>query len=64
VVLSSVVDIPAKINDLSIWLFTIPSKVINVVDVGYSAVVWDIWKTRNDVCFDHVYPSDPYHSGV
>jgi hypothetical protein len=49
----------AKFKDLSSWLFSFSSKVRNLVAVGISAVVWTLWNTRNAVCFEHVYPSNP-----
>ena len=27
--------------------------------VGVVAILWAIWRTRNDVCFNKVFPVDP-----
>ncbi|KAG8086542.1 hypothetical protein GUJ93_ZPchr0010g7976 [Zizania palustris] len=31
----------------------------HVVGVGLAAVIWSIWRCRNDICFRHIFPNDP-----
>jgi hypothetical protein len=34
-------------------------KVRQVAAVGIVSVIWGLWKIRNEVCFQHIYPVDP-----
>lgn len=45
-------DIPGIVRELSEeWPRKFPKKGQGLMAVGVSAILWTIWKTRNDACF-------------
>ncbi|PNT64984.1 hypothetical protein BRADI_4g35542v3, partial [Brachypodium distachyon] len=48
-----------------LWNIKVPLKIKfgkrdrKLVLVGFAAVIWVIWKTRNDACFRNMMPNDP-----
>lgn len=38
------------------WLNVIDKSTRNLVVIGFAAVIWAIWKTRNRACFDKKTP--------
>ncbi|PNT75968.1 hypothetical protein BRADI_1g42472v3 [Brachypodium distachyon] len=41
------------------WIWSFHGKVSKLALVGVAAILWIIWKTRNNACFRNVWPSDP-----
>lgn len=53
-------SIPSGVgNVLDIWLLQFGKRDRKLVLVGFAAVIWVIWKTRNDACFRNMMPNDP-----
>ena len=52
-------SVPSSFDDLPRWLDTFKIKERFVVSSGVAALIWAIWKTRNDACFNGVFPQDP-----
>jgi hypothetical protein len=44
---------------LLIWLKQFTRNKKKIIIVGVSAVLWSLWKARNMVCFQNVWPNDP-----
>lgn len=52
--------LPNTVEDLGdSWLSNFPKKVRGLVSVGIAAVLWTLWKTRNDACFQRKSVTEP-----
>jgi hypothetical protein len=41
------------------WMNGFSDKNRGLVQVGVAAVLWSIWKTRNNACFRSIFPENP-----
>lgn len=56
----SLQEIPSVFYDIPVWISKLPVSSRGLVACGVAAVVWSIWKTRNNACFNGIImPSDP-----
>ncbi|KQK14106.1 hypothetical protein BRADI_1g14343v3 [Brachypodium distachyon] len=52
--------VPAGIEEmLGGWLDDFYSKIKRLMVCGGAAVIWTIWKCRNEACFQQKFPHDP-----
>jgi hypothetical protein len=46
-------------KDIIDWVLRFPSSMRGLVTSGVASVMWALWKTRNDACFDGIFSYDP-----
>lgn len=53
-------SLPTNMEDaLNSWVFQFSKRERGVVLVGFAAIIWVLWKTRNNACFHNEFPHDP-----
>lgn len=48
-----------SIHELCVWTMQFPGRMRCLIAVGVSAMIWGLWKCRNNACFRNIYPYDP-----
>jgi hypothetical protein len=52
-------SLPKNANDMfGLWLCSFKRYERNLITIGCSAVLWSLWKIRNDCCFNNISPSN------
>jgi len=51
-------SVPASFDDVPRWLETFSAGDRFVISTGIAALIWAIWKTRNNACLNGVIPQD------